>query len=100
MADIQLLDTLELGNNEAPTHKYEIYGSDEATPEYALIFTRATQSDAWQQNGKLQFAAADEKQEADSGAMGYGSGDSLPDLRDLPAEAREHCEQHWQNSQQ
>jgi len=24
----------------------------------------------------------------------------LPELRDLPAEAREHCERHWQNSQQ
>lgn len=99
MADIQLLDTLELGNNEAPTHKYEIYGSDEATPEYALIFTRANQSDAWQQNGKLQFAAADEKQEADSGAMGYGSGDSLPKLRDLWQEAKDRCQQHYQEGQ-
>ncbi len=28
--------------------------------------------------------------------MGYGSGDTLPDLRDLPAEARARCEEHWQ----
>ena len=101
MADLKLIDTLELGNANELAHKYEIYGADESTPEYALVFARQSQSGEWQQqDGKLQFAAADEKQEATDCTMGYGSGDSLPDLRDLPAEAREHCEQHWQNSQQ
>ena len=95
MADLQLIDTLELGDEDAAACKYEIYGADESTPEYALIFTR--QGEEWQQqDGKLTFAAADEKQEAKSGTMDYGSGDSMPDLRDLRQEAKERCEQHYQ----
>ena len=54
------------------------------------------QGDSWQKlEEKITFAAQDEQQEA-MGSMGYGSGDTLPDLRDLPAEARERCERHWQ----
>ena len=68
-------------------------------PEYALVFARQSQSGEWQQqDGKLQFAAADEKQEATDGTMGYGSGDSMPDLRDLRQEAKERCEQHHRES--
>ncbi|WP_422882716.1 hypothetical protein [Pantoea agglomerans] len=56
-----------------------------------------SQGDSWQQlDEKITFAAQDEQHEA-RGSMGYGSGDTLPDLRDLPAEARERCEQHWQS---
>lgn len=99
MADLKLIDTLELGSDDASSHKYEIYGADESTPEYALVFTRAGADSDWQQQDKLQFAAADEKQEAQSGTMDYGSGDSLPDLRDLRQEAKERCEQHYQQSQ-
>lgn len=101
MADLQLIDTLELGNDDELAHKYEIYGADESTPEYALVFARQSQSGEWQQqDGKLQFAAADEKQEATSGTMDYGSGDSMPDLRDLRAEAKERCQQHHQQQLQ
>jgi len=54
-----------------------------------------SQGDSWQQlDEKITFATQDEQQEA-RGSIGYGSGDTLPDLRDLPAEARERCEQHW-----
>ncbi|ARJ42203.1 hypothetical protein B1H58_09375 [Pantoea alhagi] len=98
MADLQLIDTLELGDEDAAAYKYEIYGADESTPEYALIFIRQSDSDDWQQDGKLEFAVAEEKQEATSGTMGYGSGDSMPDLRDLRQEAKERCEQHYQEN--
>lgn len=99
MADLKLIDTLELGNDNASTHKYEIYGADESTPEYALVFTRESTDGSWQQQEKLPLAVAEEKQEAQSGTMGYGSGDSMPDLRDLRQEARERCEKHYQESQ-
>lgn len=99
MADLKLIDTLEPGNDNASTHKYEIYGTDDSTPEYALVFTRENADSDWQQQEKLQLAVADEKQEAQSGAMGYGSGDSMPDLRDLRQEARERCEKHYQEGQ-
>ncbi len=100
MADLQLIDTLELNDDGAAAYKYEIYGADESTPEYALIFTRQNEGGEWQQqDGKLEFAAAEEKQEAKSGTMDYGSGDSMPDLRDLRQEAKERCEQHYQENQ-
>ena len=99
MADLKLIDTLELGNDNELAHKYEIYGADESTPEYALVFARQSQSGEWQQqDGKLQFAAADEKQEATDGTMGYGSGNSMPDLRDLRQGAKERGEQHHRES--
>ncbi|MDR7345054.1 hypothetical protein J2X14_003496 [Pantoea alhagi] len=99
MADLQLIDTLELGDEDAAAYKYEIYGADESTPEHALIFVRQSGSDDWQQqDGELKFAVADEKQEAESGTMDYGSGDSMPDLRDLRQEAKERCEQHYQEN--
>ncbi|QHM72753.1 hypothetical protein [Mixta intestinalis] len=98
MADLQLIDTLELGDDAESHYKYEIYGADDATPEYALIFTRQGENEEWQQSDKLPFAAADEKQEATSGTMDYGSGDSLPDLRDLRQEAKERCEQHYREN--
>ncbi len=100
MAELQLIDTLEPGDDAAPLCKYEIYGADESMPEYALIFIRQGEDGEWQQQGKLSFAAADEKQEATSGAMGYGSGDSLPDLRDLRQQAKERCEQHYRENRE
>lgn len=97
MADSILIDTLQFGPEDAPVQKYEIYGDDESTPTHAVIYRK--DDGGWQKlDETLSFAAEDEQKEATE-AMGYGSGDSLPELRDLPAEAREHCEQHWQNSQ-
>lgn len=92
MSNATLIDTLELGSDEQK-QKYEIYGDDVQTPTFAVIYRQ--QGDSWQQlDEKITFAAQDEQQEARE-SMGYGSGDTLPDLRDLPAEARERCEQHW-----
>lgn len=92
MADALLIDTLELGS-DTQKQKYEIYGEDEQTPVYAVIYQQ--QGSDWQPlEERLTFAAQDEQQEATE-SMGYGSGDTLPDLRDLPAEARARCEQHW-----
>ncbi|RPE01283.1 hypothetical protein BBB56_10465 [Candidatus Pantoea deserta] len=97
MADSKLIDTLHFGPDDAPVQKYEIYGDDEKTPVYAVIYR--LQDGDWQKlDEKLTFAARDE-QKAVAVAMDYGSGDSLPELRDLPAEARARCEEHWQNSQ-
>ncbi|KKB02833.1 hypothetical protein [Pantoea anthophila] len=93
MRNDTLIDTLELGSG-GQKQKYEIYGDDDHTPTYAVIYRQ--QGESWQaQEEKLTFAAQDEQQEA-TGSMGYGSGDTLPDLRDLPAEARARCEEHWQ----
>lgn len=93
MSDATLIDTLEFGSDEQK-QKYEIYGDDAQTPTFAVISRQ--QGDGWQKlEAKISFAAQDEQQEA-AGSMGYGSGDTLPDLRDLPAEARERCERHWQ----
>jgi hypothetical protein len=92
MSNATLIDTLELGSDDQK-QKYEIYGDDAKTPTYAVIYQQ--QGDSWQPlEEKITFAAQDEQEEA-TGSMGYGSGDTLPDLRDLPAEARERCEQHW-----
>ena len=92
MRNDTLIDTLELGSG-GQKQKYEIYGDDDQTPTYAVIYRQ--QGDSWQKlEEKITFAAQDEQQEA-MGSMGYGSGDTLPDLRDLPAEARERCERHW-----
>ncbi len=98
MTDATLIETLQFGPDDAPEQKYEIYGDDEKTPTYALIY-RQHDGDWEKLDEKLTFAARDEQKEV-AVAMDYGSGDSLPELRDLPAEAREHCERHWQNSQQ
>lgn len=38
MADSTLIDTLQFGPDDAPTHKYEVYGDDEKIPTYALIY--------------------------------------------------------------
>ncbi len=93
MRNDTLIDTLELGSG-GQKQKYEIYGDDDQTPTYAVIYRQ--QGESWQAlEEKLPFAAQDEQQEA-TGSMGYGSGDTLPDLRDLPAEARARCEKHWQ----
>ena len=93
MSDATLIDTLEFGSDEQK-QKYEIYGDDAQTPTFAVISRQ--QGESWQKlEEKITFAAQDEQQEA-MGSMGYGSGDTLPDLRDLPAEARERCERHWQ----
>ncbi len=73
MSDATLIDTLEFGSDEQK-QKYEIYGDDAQTPTFAVI----------------------SRQQEATASMGYGSGDTLPDLRDLPAEARERCERHWQ----
>ena len=98
MADSVLIDTLQFGSEGEVAQKYEIYGDDEKTPVYALIYRQ--EDGEWHKlDDKLSFAARDEQKEV-AVAMDYGSGDSLPELRDLPAEAREHCERHWQNSQQ
>lgn len=98
MADSILIDTLQFGPEDAPVQKYEIYGDDEKTPTFAQIYRR--EGDDWQKlDETLTFAARDEQKEV-AVAMDYGSGDSLPELRDLPGEARERCEQHWQESQQ
>jgi len=96
MTDATLIETLQFGPDDAPEQKYEIYGYDEKTPAYALIY-RQHDGDWERLDEKLTFAARDEQKEV-AIAMDYGSGDSLPALRDLPAEAREHCERHWQNS--
>ena len=91
MRNDTLIDTLELGSG-GQKQKYEIYGDDDQMPTYAVIYRQ--QGDSWQAlEEKLTFAAQDEQQEA-TGAMGYGSGDTLPDLRDLPAEARARCKKH------
>jgi len=96
MADSILIDTVQFGPNDAPTHKYEIYGDDEKTPTWALIYEQ--KDGDWEKiDETLTFAAKDEQEEATS-TMDYGSSDSLPDLRDLPAEARERCEKHWQDN--
>jgi len=98
MADSVLIDTLQFGSEGEGAQKYEIYGGDEKTPVYALIYRQ--EDGEWRKlDEKLSFAARDEQKEV-AVAMDYGSGDSLPELRDLPAEAREHCERHWQDSQQ
>jgi len=94
MADSTLIDTLHFPE-DAPVQQYEIYGDDEKTPTYAVISRR--DGDSWQKlDDTLSFAAQDEQEE--TGTMDYGYSDSMPDLRDLPAEARERCEQHWQKS--
>ena len=36
MADLKLIDTLELGNDNELAHKYEIYGADESTRNMPL----------------------------------------------------------------
>lgn len=96
MADAKLIDTLQFGPEGAPTRKYEIYGDDEKTPAYALIYEQ--NGGDWQkQTETLNFAVKEEQEEASS-TMDYGTSDSLPELRDLKAEARERCEQHWQKS--
>ncbi|MDE8558514.1 hypothetical protein [Pantoea vagans] len=95
MSDATLIDTLEFGSDEHK-QKYEIYGDDAQTPTFAVISRQ--QGDSWQKlQEKISFAAQDEQQEA-TGSMAYGSGDTLPDLRDLPAEARERCKWYWQQS--
>lgn len=95
MTDATLIDTLEFGSDQQK-QKYEIYGNDARTPTHAVIYRQ--QQGEWQPlDETLSFAAQDEQQEV-TGSMGYGAGDSLPDLRDLPAEARERCEKHWQES--
>lgn len=96
MADSTLIDTLQFGPNDAPTHKYEIYGSDEKTPTYALIYEQ--NGGDWEKiDETLTFAAKDEHDEAAS-TMDYGTSDGLLELRDLPAEAQERCEKHWQDN--
>ncbi|ORM53303.1 hypothetical protein HA41_08790 [Pantoea conspicua] len=95
MTDATLIDTLEFGSDQQK-QKYEIYGDDARTPTHAVIYRQ--QQGEWQPlDETLSFAAQDEQQEV-TGSMGYGAGDSLPDLRDLPAEARQRCEKHWQES--
>ncbi|MBZ6397372.1 MULTISPECIES: hypothetical protein [Pantoea] len=95
MTDATLIDTLEFGS-DSRKQKYEIYGVDAQTPTHAVIYRQ--QDGEWQAlDETLSFAAQDEQEEV-TGSMGYGAGDSLPDLRDLPAEARERCEQHWHES--
>lgn len=98
MADSTLIDTIQFGPEDAPTRKYEIYGSDEKTPTYALIYEQ-NGGDWRKRDETLSFAAKEEQEEAAS-TMDYGTSDSLPELRDLNAEARERCEQHWRNSSQ
>lgn len=98
MADPILIDTLEFGAESASAQKYEIYGDDEKSPGYALIYRHS--DGEWRKlDETLEFAARDE-QKAVTSTMDYGSGDVLPELRDLPAEAKERCEAHWQQSQQ
>lgn len=98
MADSILIDTLHFGPENAPAQKYEIYGDDEKTPTYALIYQQ--NGNGWQKlDETLSFAAKEEQEEATK-TMDYGTSDTMPDLRDLVAEAKERCEQHWQNSQQ
>ncbi|MGD9426975.1 hypothetical protein ACLHDD_18100 [Pantoea sp. NSTU24] len=80
-----MIDTVELGS-ENQKQKYEIYGEDAQTPAYAVIYRQ--QGSDWQPLAEtLTFAAQDEQQKA-TRSMGYGSGDTLPGLRDLAAEAR------------
>lgn len=96
MADSTLIDTLQFGPEDAPTQKYEIYGDDEQTPTYAVIYQQHDGS--WQkQDETLSFAVKEEQEEA-TNTLDYGSGDPLPDLRDLVTEAKERCEQHWHNT--
>lgn len=97
MADSILIDTLQFGPDDAPTQKYEIYGDDEKTPKYAVILRK--NGDDWQKLDETLSFAAKEEQEQAATTLDYGSGDSMPELRDLNAEARERCEQHWQSSQ-
>jgi len=96
MADTTLIDTLQFGPDDAPTHKYEVYGDDEKTPTYALIYQHS--GGDWEKiDETLTFAAKDEQDEASS-TMDYGSSDGLPELRNLPAEARERSEKHWRDN--
>ena len=96
MDDSTLIDTLQFGPEDAPTQKYEIYGDDEKTPTYALIYQQ--RDGRWQKlDDTLSFAAKEEQEEA-TNTLDYGSGDPLPDLRDLVNEAKERCEQHWHNT--
>ncbi|WP_318372773.1 hypothetical protein [Enterobacter sp.] len=97
MADPILIDTLEFGNDGATAQKYEIYGDDEKRPTYALIY-RQDQGEWIKLDETLEFAAQDE-QEAATSTMDYGSSDGLPELRDLPGEAKERCKTHWQENQ-
>ncbi|WJD48492.1 MULTISPECIES: hypothetical protein [unclassified Enterobacter] len=97
MADPILIDTLEFGNDGATAQKYEIYGDDEQRPAYALIY-RQDQGEWIKLDETLEFAAREE-QKAASSTMDYGSSDGLPELRDLPGEAKERCKTHWQENQ-
>lgn len=98
MADPIHIDTLEFGMDTPTAQKYEIFGDDEKTPKYALIY-RKTHGEWTKLDETLEFAAHDEQKAATS-TMDYGSSDGLPELRDLPGEAKERCEAHWQESQQ
>ncbi|WP_130835840.1 hypothetical protein [[Erwinia] mediterraneensis] len=94
MDNLTLIDTLHFGPENAPDCQYEIYGSDEKRPEFAIISMRQSDGNWKQQTERLTFAAQDEQQAASS-TMDYGYSDGAPELRDLPAEARERCKQHW-----
>ncbi|MBS0969323.1 hypothetical protein CYR40_20610 [Chimaeribacter arupi] len=100
MKSVRLIETLLIGEDEHPTHKYEIYGSDSQTPEYALLFERqATGSGGWvESEERISLAVEQEKQEASS-VMDYGYSDSAAALRDLVSDAITRCEEHWQESQ-
>ena len=98
MAQPHLIDTLEFGPENAPECKYEIYGEDDKQPQYP---TRLVLDDngEWQpQQDEIRFAAQQEQQAASS-TMDYGYSDGAPELRDLLAEAKEHCERDWQSRQ-
>lgn len=97
MNDLTLIDTLQYGPDDAPTHKYEIYGEDEKTPKYAIISQRESDGSWQKRDEKVSFAAEDEQQAASS-TMDYGYSDGAPELRDLPAEARERCQRHWEQN--
>lgn len=96
MANPILIDTLEFGAEKASAQKYEIYGDDEKSPTYALIYRHS--DGEWRKvDETLEFATRDEQKAATS-TMDYGSSDVMPELRDLPGEAKERCEAHWQQS--
>lgn len=96
MKRVQLIETVLIGEDNHPSHKYEIYGTDKQTPEYALILERQPDGHSWVESHEtLSLAVQEEKQEASS-TMDYGYSDSAPALRDLVGEAIERCESHWQ----
>ncbi|PLR31462.1 hypothetical protein CYR55_20580 [Chimaeribacter californicus] len=99
MKSVRLIETLLIGEDEHPTHKYEIYGSDSQTPDYALLFERQANGSSWVESEEhISLTAGQEKQEAGS-VMDYGYSDSAAALRDLVSDAITRCEEHWQESQ-